>query len=78
MNSRITVFFKGKKFFATAPKSILSISGLTKVFNVLDNKFPDAEGYTIEVTYCTMLLTRNDWKALIDFQNKIRAFLKNL
>lgn len=75
MYSKISVYFNGKLFFATRPKSITSIGDLIKVFNVLNRKFPDEEGYTIEVQYSILIFTRENWQALMDFQNKIRSFL---
>ena len=50
MYYEINVALNGKHFFATAKRSITSISTLKAVYSVLKEKFPESEGFSISVT----------------------------
>jgi hypothetical protein len=50
MHYEINVAFQGKHFFATHERSIRDENTFHKVFDVIDKKFPESEGYTITAT----------------------------
>ena len=63
----INVSKNGKHFFATAPRSIVTRAKLGEVWEELDKRFPEEEGYGIMVTkqyqYGELLnMTREDPK----------------
>ena len=47
----INVSLNGHHFFATHERSIVSEQKLKEVYKVFKEKFPEAEGYEISVTY---------------------------
>lgn len=49
----INVSLNGVHFFATHERSIVSERKLKEVYKVFKEKFPEAEGYEISVTYWT-------------------------
>ena len=49
MYYEINVALHGKHFFATADRSIQSESKLKDVYKVLKEKFPESEGYQLDV-----------------------------
>lgn len=49
----ISVSLNGQHFFATHERSIVSERKLKKVYKVFKEKFPEAEGYELSVTYWT-------------------------
>lgn len=51
MYYEINVSLNGKHFFATAERSISGEWKLKEVYKVLKEKFPEEEGYKIDVTY---------------------------
>lgn len=71
MSYKIEIHFNGKLFFATLPDSIKTLNDLIKVFNILSRKFPDEEGYTLEVCVSIFTFTRQAWKVLTDTRNDI-------
>lgn len=77
MAIKISIYFNNKLFFATHPKSIIALGDLIKVFNVLNRKFPQEEGYFIYVHFYSLTFTRESWKSLMDFRNQIRSFLRH-
>lgn len=50
MHYEINVSLNGKHFFATAERSISSEWKLKEVYKILKEKFPENEGYKIDVT----------------------------
>lgn len=50
MYYEINIALNNKHFFATAERSITNEIKLKEVYNVLKEKFPESEGYTISVT----------------------------
>lgn len=50
MHYEINVSLNGKHFFATAERSISSEFKLKEVYNLFKEKFPESEGYKIDVT----------------------------
>jgi len=50
MYFEINVALNGRHFFATAERSITDIDTCHKVYNLFKKKFPEIEGYSIEVT----------------------------
>ena len=50
MHYEINISLNGRHFFATESRSIQNERELLKVFPVLSEKFPEAEGYTLDVT----------------------------
>lgn len=50
MYYEINVSLNGRHFFATAKRSITTISDLKKVYPVIKAKFPKEEGYKIMVS----------------------------
>lgn len=51
MHYEINVSLNGKHFFTTAERSITSEWKLREVYKVFKEKFPEEEGYKIDVTY---------------------------
>ena len=51
MYFEINVSLNGKHFFATAERSITNNLKAEKVYNVFKEKFPEEEGYQIDITY---------------------------
>ncbi len=47
----INVALDGRHFFATAPRSITSQSDLRRVYRALQDRFAEASGYSLSVTY---------------------------
>lgn len=47
----INVSLNGRHFFATAPRSCVNPSETKAVRDVLRKKFPESEGFAVEVTY---------------------------
>ena len=47
----INVALKGYHLFATAPRSIKDTEEMKRAYDILKNKFPKSEGYSICVTY---------------------------
>ena len=45
----INVAFNGWHLFATAPRSVITENDLKKVLNIIVQKFPEKEGYSISV-----------------------------
>lgn len=50
MHYEINVSLNGKHFFATAERSISGEWKLKEVYKILKEKFPENEGYKIDVT----------------------------
>lgn len=50
MYYEINVSLNGRHFFATAERSIQRAEDLKKVFVILDDKFPESEGYELSTT----------------------------
>lgn len=46
----INISLNGKHLFATAERSIVNTYHLQKVYDLLKEKFPESEGYKIDVT----------------------------
>lgn len=49
----ISVSLNGQHFFATQERSIVNERKLKEVYKVFKEKFPEAEGYELNVTYWT-------------------------
>jgi len=47
----INVSLNGVHFFATAPRSILTLRQLNEVYTALAVRFHEADGYLLNVTY---------------------------
>ena len=47
----INVALNGKHFFATAPRSITTEDKMLRVFKTFKEKFPEREGYSVDVSY---------------------------
>lgn len=47
----INVSFKGKHFFATAPRSLTYLREAEEAYRVLVAKFPESEGYKVTATH---------------------------
>lgn len=47
----INVSLNGVHFFATAPRSILTLRQLNEVYAALADRFHEADGYLLNVTY---------------------------
>ena len=47
----INISHNGKHFFATAPRSILTLARLNDVYAALADRFHEADGYLLTVTY---------------------------
>jgi len=52
MHYEINIALNGKHLFATHERSMYSMAELKRVFNILDTKFPEEEGYSLSVSYC--------------------------
>jgi hypothetical protein len=65
----IQVYFKGNLLFATDPDTTKCIADLISLFNVLNRKFPDSEGYSLDVCVSVLTFTRRSWQRLIDSEN---------
>lgn len=50
MYDEINVSFKGRHFFATAPRSLTSEADMKKAAAVFSVKFPEEEGYKMHIT----------------------------
>lgn len=50
MYYEINVSLNGKHLFATAERSIVNTFQLQKVYNLFKEKFPEEDGYKINVT----------------------------
>ncbi len=50
MYYEINVSLNGKHLFATAERSIVNTFHLQKVYNLFKEKFPEEDGYKINVT----------------------------
>jgi len=51
MYYEIIIAFNGKHLFATAPRSVQTNSGLKELFKVLNEKFPEKEGFSLSVSF---------------------------
>ena len=51
MYYEINVSLNGKHLFATAERSITNNLKAEKIYNLFKEKFPESEGYKIDVTY---------------------------
>lgn len=51
----IDVSLNGQHFFATQERSIVTERKLKEVYKVFKEKFPEAEGYELSVTYWTKI-----------------------
>lgn len=45
------IAFNGKHLFATAPRSVQTISELKDLFKVLNEKFPEKEGFSLSSSF---------------------------
>lgn len=51
MYYEINVSLNGNHLFATADRSITTINKAKRVYELFKEKFPESEGYKIDVTY---------------------------
>lgn len=51
MYYEINISLNGKHLFATAERSITNNLKVEKVYNIFKEKFPEEEGYKIDITY---------------------------
>lgn len=47
----VNVSLNGKHFFATAPRSIITMDDLRSVYGALKAAFPEEKGYQLRVTH---------------------------
>ena len=50
MHYEINISLNGQHFFATAERSITNLNKAEKVYNLFKEKFPESEGYKIDIT----------------------------
>lgn len=50
MYYEINVSLNGQHFFATAERSITNLNKAEKIYNLFKEKFPESEGYKIDIT----------------------------
>ena len=50
MYYEINVSLNGQHFFATAERSITNLNKAEKVYDLFKEKFPESEGYKIDIT----------------------------
>lgn len=51
MHYEINIALNGRHFFATDKRSITNLETFLKVFAVLNEKFPESEGYSLSADY---------------------------
>lgn len=51
MHYEINIALNGKHLFATHKRSITCSAELEQVFRILNEKFPESEGYSLSVSY---------------------------
>jgi hypothetical protein len=77
MHYKIVIYFKNKLFFATNPDTIKTIDDLIGVFNVLNQKFPEQEGYTLDVCLSVLTFSRTAWLGLTNPRSQIIIVFHN-
>lgn len=50
MYYEINISLNGQHFFATAERSITNLNKAEKIYNLFKEKFPESEGYKIDIT----------------------------
>ena len=58
MYYEINVSLNGKHLFATAERSITDRNTLNRIYDLLAEKFPESEGYELDVTLCEKCCSR--------------------
>lgn len=77
MEYKINIFFKGKLLFATDPATTKTIDELQKLFNVLNPKFPQEEGYSLDVCLSVLKFSRAAWLGVTNPSSQIIIVLKH-
>lgn len=62
---KIKVFKNKHLLFATDPDTMRGIRDVAEAFKLLDAKFPESEGYTIDVCMYPLTFPRHSWQRLL-------------
>jgi hypothetical protein len=77
MQYKIEIYLKNKLFFATDPDTIQTLDDLLTVFNTFNIKFPEEEGYTLDVSLAVLTFSRAAWMQLTDTRNQVIIVFHN-
>jgi len=61
----IKVFKKRQLLFATDPDTLQRVFDVVEAFKELDKRFPESEGFTIEVCTYPFYFSRSSWQRML-------------
>lgn len=65
MFNKIKVLKNRKPVFSTDPATLHSVFDVVELFKILDAKFPEEEGFTIEVWLYPIRFSRQEWRSIM-------------
>ena len=65
MFNTIKVLKNRKPLCTTGPNNLQSVFDVAETFKILDAKFPEEEGFTIEVWLYPMRFPRHEWRLIM-------------